>query len=187
MTPWKYLFQLSHNRRRKQKKRIDYTDLKMESLEVRSLLAGDTVNPDSLDTILSSPEETTEETSAIIQSLIESGTIAASPSPGLPTPGDYQGNPLEPIVTNNFSQAVPSNDWWSSVHFAEYGDSFSAPLFIHPITAKASETGMSISAQTIQSAFETGPTLREYQVAIVADLHVDLFGSESATEFALDS
>ena len=34
----------------------------MESLEVRSLLAGDTVNPDSLDTILSSPEETTEET-----------------------------------------------------------------------------------------------------------------------------
>ena len=130
---------------------------------------------------------TASDSATVIQSLIDSGAIAAAPAAGLATPGDFQGNPLQPIVTDNFSQAITSNDWWSSVHFAAYGDQFSAPLFIHPITVQASESGLSVSSQTIQSAFETGPTTREYQVAFVADLDVELFGTQSATQFALDS
>ncbi|MDE0939845.1 MAG: glycosyl hydrolase, partial [Pirellulales bacterium] len=149
--------------------------------------AADTGNDDTYETIASTSFTGSEDTASQLQSLIDSGSIASAPAAGLPTPGDFQGNALQPIVTDSFSQAVPSNDWWSSVHFAEYGDQFSAPLFIHPITVKASETGLSLSAQTIQSTFETGPTLREYQVAYVADLHVDLFGGQSATQFALDS
>ncbi|MEC8337731.1 MAG: glycosyl hydrolase, partial [Planctomycetota bacterium] len=159
----------------------------MENLEVRTLLAADLMAAGSHEDIAGATSIGAPDSATIIQSLIDSGAIASSPSPGLPTPGDFQGNPLQPIVTDTFSQAVPSNDWWSSVHFAEYGDAFSAPLFIHPITAKATEPGISLSAQTIQSSFETGPTLREFQVAFVPDVHIDLFGSGAASEFALDS
>ena len=192
MTPWKKIFHSIKNKHHHRKSPSAYNDLKIEPLEVRTLLAADlfaaeTASGDTYETIAPASSTGSVDTATVIESLIESGAIAAAPAAGLPTPGDFQGNPLQPIVTDNFSQAVPSNDWWSSVHFAEYGDPFSAPLFIHPITVKASEAGLSLSAQTIQSAFETGPTLREYQVAFVPDLHVELFGSQSATQFALDS
>ena len=192
MSPWKNIFHSITNKHHNRKFPSTYNELKIETLEVRTLLAADllaadTGSDDAYETIASTSFTGSEDTASQLQSLIDSGSIASAPAAGLPTPGDFQGNALQPIVTDSFSQAVPSNDWWSSVHFAEYGDQFSAPLFIHPITVKASETGLSLSAQTIHSAFETGPTLREYQVAYVADLHVDLFGGQSATQFALDS
>ena len=192
MLPWKKLFHSIIHKSYNRKSPLTYNKLTLEPLEVRTLLAADlltadTVSSDAYNAIAPTSFTGAEDTASQLQSLIDSGSIASAPAAGLPTPGDFQGNPLQPIVTDSFSQAVPSNDWWSSVHFAEYGDQFSAPLFIHPITVKTSEAGLSLSAQTVQSAFETGPTLREYQVAYVADLHIDLFGLQSATQFALDS
>ena len=192
MSPWKNIFYSITNKNHNRKSHLTYNELKLEPLEVRTLLAADlltadTVSSDADNAIAPTSFTGTEDTALQIQSLIDSGSIASTPATGLPTPGDFEGNALQPIVSDNFSQAVPSNDWWSSVHFAQYGDQFSAPLFIHPITVKVSEAGLSLSAQTVQSAFETGPTLREYQVAYVADLHIDLFEGQSATQFALDS
>ena len=142
---------------------------------------------DGQDSELSALAEESLSTAASLRMLIENGNIAATPDANLPTPSDFQGNALTPLVTNRFSQAIPSNDWWSSVHFAAYGDQFSAPLFAHPITVQTTGTGLSIAAQSTQVAFETGVTTREFVTPYTPDLHVDLFGSQQPTNFALDS
>ena len=142
---------------------------------------------DGQDSELTALTEEALATASSLRILIENGNIAAAPAANLPTPSDFQGNALAPLVTNNFSQAIPSNDWWSSVHFAEYGDQFSAPLFAHPLTVQTNQTGLSIAAQSTQVAFATGQTTREFVTPFTPDLHVDLFGSQQPTNFALDS
>ena len=120
--------------------------------------------------------------------LLDSGKVAARPPTGSRTPSDHQGTPLVPLVTDGFSQPVPSNDWWSSVHFAKYGNPFSAPLHVHPLTVQLGDSGLSVGGPTKQSIVVSGPTTTELKTLYQLDLQLDLFApGQPASSFALDS
>ena len=91
---------------------------------------------------------------ARIDALISNATIAKAPAVGLRVPSNHMGQPIVPMVTEDFDQPIPSNDWWSSVHFPAFGDDFSAPLHVHPLVAKATEYGLTIAAPHDTSGFQ---------------------------------
>ena len=61
-------------------------------------------------------------------------------------PQNAQGVPISPLVTNDFSKPVQTNDFWSSLLFPFFGDSYSSNIFAHPLNLKASNTGLEIGS-----------------------------------------
>ena len=161
MRIWSQLLGRFLRPRRRSNSHKSLSNLRTEHLEARSLLAADLIAETTATGFDGSHQEMLDAAKAIPM-LIENGSIAASPSGGLPTPSNFQGLPVEPIVTDSFDQAISSNEWWSSVHFPAFGDQFSAPLFAHPLTVQMTNTGVSLAAQSFQTAFETGSTTREF-------------------------
>ena len=186
MRIWSQLLGRFLRPRRRSHSHKSLSNLRTEHLEARSLLAADLIAETTATGFDGSHQEMLDAAKAIPM-LIENGSIAASPSGGLPTPSNFQGLPVEPIVTDSFDQAISSNEWWSSVHFPAFGDQFSAPLFAHPLTVQMTNTGVSLAAQSFQTAFETGSTTREFVTPFTPDLYIDLFGSQQPNRFALDS
>ncbi len=133
-------------------------------------------------------ESSARTTDTQLAALLDAGKIAAEPRVGSYTPSDHQGALVEPLVTGEFSQAVPSGDWWSSVHFAKFGDPFSAPLYVHPLTVQLNDSGLLVGTPAEQTTVVTGTTTAELKTPHQFDLQVELFAAgQQASSFALDS
>ncbi|MDF1761184.1 MAG: glycosyl hydrolase [Coxiellaceae bacterium] len=61
---------------------------------------------------------------------------------------NWQGVPISPLVTNDISQAIPTNDWWSSLVMPHFDDLNSAPMYAHPLTLKAQTDGLDFGYNT---------------------------------------
>ena len=83
------------------------------------------------------------------------------------------------MVAENFTQAVPSNDWWSSVVFPAFGDRHSAPLYAHLLTIKIEEKGLSPSSQSQRKAFQTSDTTWESITPFDRQLQVQVLSEET--------
>ncbi len=60
-------------------------------------------------------------------------------------PGDMDGAPVEPTVTEDLDQPPTTNDWWSSLIFPRYSDNpYGENLFAHPLSFHPSEDGLEI-------------------------------------------
>ena len=186
MRTWSQLLGRFLRRRRRSNSHKSLSNLRTEHLEARSLLAADLITETTAVGFNNAHQEMLDAAESI-PILIENGSIADTPFGDLPTPSNFQGMRVAPIVTDRFDQAIPSNDWWSSVHFPVFGDQFSAPLHAHPLTVQMTNTGVSLAAQSFQTAFETGSTTREFVTPFTPDLYIDLFGSQQPNRFALDS
>lgn len=78
------------------------------------------------------------------------GYYNLSPPPNGNIPSRADGNPVFPKVTNNFNQAVTSNDWWSSLIYNYYDnqtfvwEKHSWKLFPHPMSMQAVRYGLKV-------------------------------------------
>jgi hypothetical protein len=117
---------------------------------------------------------------------IAAGWLLAAPAAAAATPSDFSGSPLQPLVTPDFDQAVPSSDWWSSVVMPVFGDQFSAPLHVHPLTVQMTADGVLFGGPTQTTVTVTGSTTTEYKTPHRFDLRIDLLGSEPAARFAVE-
>ncbi|MFJ9523017.1 glycosyl hydrolase [Kitasatospora sp. NPDC101801] len=90
-------------------------------------------------------------------------------------PSNSDGAPLTPKVTARMAgQAVPTNDWWSSLVFQRYaGNPYSENLYAHPFTFKAAAGGLEVG-------YPTNPTItpdgRQYDFTHTKDLTVGVAG-----------
>jgi endoglucanase Acf2/endonuclease/exonuclease/phosphatase family metal-dependent hydrolase len=133
-------------------------------------------------------ESTARTTDTQLAALLAAGKIAAEPHPGSHTPSDHEGTTIDPLVTDGFNQPVPSSDWWSSVQFAKFGDPFSAPLHVHPLTVQLNDSGLLVGAAAEQTTVVTGTTTAELKTPHQFDLQLKLFAAgQRAASFALDS
>ena len=119
-----------------------------------------------------------------INQLIENGKLRLTEPDVDAMPKTSTGEVMQPMIAENFTQAVPSNDWWSSVVFPEFGDAYSAPLYAHPLTIKVEEKGLSLSSQSQREAFQTSDTTWESITPFHRQLQVQVL-SEEAEGFEL--
>lgn len=56
----------------------------------------------------------------------------------------HSGAIAQPFTTSNISGAIPTNDWWSSLVFPYFSESFSSNLFASPMAMKTTATGLDI-------------------------------------------
>ena len=56
----------------------------------------------------------------------------------------YSGSIAHPFTTTNISGAIPTNDWWSSLVYSYFSESFSAPMFASPLAMQTTATGLDI-------------------------------------------
>lgn len=125
------------------------------------------------------PPPTREVLANQIQELINKGSLRIVDPATEAIPRSADGAALLPKLAEGFNQAVPSNDWWSSVVFPAFGDPFSAPLYAHPLTVQLNAKGLSIGSQVDQQAFRTSSTTRESITPFHHQLQVQILRDES--------
>jgi endoglucanase Acf2 len=109
------------------------------------------------------------------------GSYSTTLPAGAIGPQRFDGAPISPKTSTNFTQPIQTNDFWSSLIFPFFGDNYSAPLYAHPLTAKAVNSGLQIGYQN--SAVLTGS---DYLYPYSADLTVGTIGL-NATSTTTDS
>ena len=125
------------------------------------------------------PPPTREVLANQIQELINKGSLRIVDPATEAIPRSADGAALLPKLAEGFNQAVPSNDWWSSVVFPAFGDPFSAPLYAHPLTVQLNAKGLSIGSQVDQQAFRTSSTTWESITPFHHQLQVQILRDES--------
>lgn len=68
---------------------------------------------------------------------------AGSYSTSLPA-GAVGPQPILPKVSPDFNQPIQTNDFWSSIKFPYFGDSYSAPLYAHPLMLRLTNSGLRV-------------------------------------------
>lgn len=81
------------------------------------------------------------------------------------------GRPAAPKVTADFAQLPTTHDWWSSLIWQGGDDPYSAPMFPHPLSARAVAQGLEIGYPTNPKVDE-----RAYVFPHRADLTVGVAG-----------
>ena len=117
---------------------------------------------------------------------ISEGKLLGEPGPGDHTPSTFDGTAIQPLTVADFDQPVPSSDWWSSVVMPVFGNVFSAPLHVHPLTVQMTQSGLSFGAPTQTTVTHTGATTTEYKTPHRYDLSFHLTGSTDSSQFALE-
>ncbi len=79
---------------------------------------------------------------------VGSGSYSTSLPSGEIGPQTNSGNNAIPKVSASFDQPVQTNDYWSSLIYAWFGNPHSNILYAHPINAKAIESGLEIGYTT---------------------------------------
>jgi hypothetical protein len=112
---------------------------------------------------------------------IGSGTYSTTLPDGQLGVTSWQGVPLSPLVTDTFSSTVPSTDWWSSLVFPHFDDSYSAPLFAHPLAMQAVSEGLSLG-YTPFPKFISSDSLQhvKYEFTYHSDLSIGIEGLNAA-------
>jgi hypothetical protein len=121
-----------------------------------------------------------------IAAAIAAGRLLPAPAAGDAVPTSFSGSRLTPLVSAGFDEPVPSSDWWSSVVMPVFGNPFSAPLHVHPLTVQMTANGLDFGAPTHAVVTVTGNTTTEYKTPHRFDLGIDLLGGEAADSFAVE-
>ncbi len=79
---------------------------------------------------------------------IGAGSYSTALPAGAIGPRYANGQNASPKITSDFSQAIQTNDFWSSLIFPFFDDQHSSVLYAHPINAKAINTGLQIGYTT---------------------------------------
>ncbi|OGT28731.1 MAG: hypothetical protein A2624_05935, partial [Gammaproteobacteria bacterium RIFCSPHIGHO2_01_FULL_42_8] len=72
------------------------------------------------------------------------GSYTTTLPSGVLTPSTFQGVPLSPEVSTDFTGPIPTNDWASSIIYPHFGDHYSAPLFAQPMNMQADAHGLNL-------------------------------------------
>jgi len=78
------------------------------------------------------------------------GSYNLAPPPGGAVPQHFSGETAYPQVTNNFNQAIQTNDWWTSLLYKYYQNQtflweiHSWKLFAHPLAFTANRYGLDV-------------------------------------------
>ncbi|HLK89447.1 MAG TPA: glycosyl hydrolase [Polyangia bacterium] len=99
------------------------------------------------------------------------GFYATQRLPGEQPPRGPGGRPALPKVTADFAQMPVTHDWWSSLIWQGAGDPYSAPMFPHPLSARAVAGGLELGYPTVPRVEE-----RSYFYPHQADLTVGVAG-----------
>jgi len=99
------------------------------------------------------------------------GRFATARLPGEHGPEDRGGRPAIPKVSASFKGPPSTNDWWSSLIWAFDGDTYSRPMFPHPLAAKAEPSGLAIGYPTDAVADTRG-----YRFPYASDLRISTTG-----------
>lgn len=100
---------------------------------------------------------------------------------------DWNGNAIQPLVTNQISGGIPTNDWWSSLISPFFGDKFSAPMYAHPLTLKAASDGLELAYTTTAKLIPSDKYQQvKYEYTYHSDLKVGLSGLNATETKASD-
>ncbi|MDZ7806256.1 MAG: glycosyl hydrolase [Gracilimonas sp.] len=79
---------------------------------------------------------------------VGNGSYSTQLPAGALGPQNAQNVPISPLITNDFTKPVQTNDYWSSLLYPFFGDSYSSVIFAHPLNMKAVNTGLQIGTTT---------------------------------------
>ncbi|AOS65111.1 glycosyl hydrolase [Actinoalloteichus hymeniacidonis] len=93
-------------------------------------------------------------------------------------PSSQQGQPVSPKVTDAFTGAAPTNDWWSSLIFQRYApdNPHGENMFPHPLAFKAQNNGLAVGYPSSPNIVGTAP---KYEYSFQQDLRLGLSGLSS--------
>src|SRR3989338_1437917 len=110
---------------------------------------------------------------AIVQ--VGSGSYTTTLPTGEVGPTNFQGIPLTPLVSADFTGAIPTNDWSSSIIYPFFNDPYSAPMFAHPLNMKADEHGLNLGyTDTPTYFYDNAGREVKFQYTYHSDLNVGL-------------
>ena len=72
------------------------------------------------------------------------GSYSTTLPSGAVGPQLFDGNPVTPKISSDFVLPVQTNDFWSSLIFPFFGNPHSNVILAHPISAKATNTGLQV-------------------------------------------
>ncbi len=101
---------------------------------------------------------------------------------GCEIPSDYAGDPVGPLITENITGAVPTNDWHSSLVWEYYpGYAHSLNMYSHPLALKAFSSGVGLSYPAEPALFipPPPPHIGEYHYCYDEDLRLGVSGLNS--------
>ncbi len=109
---------------------------------------------------------------------VGAGFYLTRPVDGERVPSNDRGEPVSPKVTQGFTGAPQTNDWWSSLIW-QYDaggktNPWSQPMFAHPLAMQAGRSGLSIGYTT-----EPKVDARSYFFPYAADLVVGVQGLDA--------
>ncbi|MFT6792600.1 MAG: endoglucanase Acf2 [Rubritalea sp.] len=91
---------------------------------------------------------------------------------------------VEPLVSNNITGPIPTNDWWSSLVWPAYSP-HSMPMFPHPLAVQAHADGLAISYSskpTVSDHFKDGKPFQKgtnYRYPFRESMRIGLQGIET--------
>jgi endoglucanase Acf2 len=87
---------------------------------------------------------TTSDVSQAQSVSVGQGSYSTSIPSGARGPQRFDGNPVSPKISADFTLPILTNDFWSSLIFPFFGNPYSNVILAHPISAKATNTGLQI-------------------------------------------
>lgn len=124
------------------------------------------------------------------------GSYTVEIPPGEVGVSNYQGINLSPLISDDFNAAIPSNGWSSSFHYPFFGDQFSSAMHAHPVSMKATESGLHIAhISTPKYIYDSfGEQVKyeftfpqNHQEKIYGDLNISLDGMNATESVLVDS